>query len=67
LTRRRLEKGYKKEELTKIDRIPSSKIELLLMAVMGEGVDLQRFCRHVIHHDLDWSPSQIEQRTGRID
>src|SRR3990172_11386393 len=35
--------------------------------VMGEGVELQRFCRHVIHHDLDWNPSSIEQRTGRID
>ena len=35
--------------------------------VMGEGVDLQRFCRHVIHHDLAWNPSTIEQRTGRID
>ena len=35
--------------------------------VMGEGVDLQRYCRHVIHHDLAWNPSSIEQRTGRID
>jgi superfamily II DNA/RNA helicase len=35
--------------------------------VMGEGVDLQRCCRHVIHHDLAWNPSNIEQRTGRID
>jgi hypothetical protein len=34
---------------------------------MAEGVDLQRFCRHVVHHDLDWNPSSIEQRTGRID
>jgi len=34
---------------------------------MGEGVDLQRACRHVIHHDLAWNPSTIEQRTGRID
>lgn len=34
---------------------------------MGEGVDLQRFCGHVVHHDLDWNPSTIEQRTGRID
>ncbi|MBK7906933.1 MAG: hypothetical protein IPJ78_10275 [Gemmatimonadetes bacterium] len=30
-------------------------------------MDLQRHCRHVIHHDLDWNPSTIEQRTGRID
>ena len=35
--------------------------------VMGEGVDLQRCCRYVIHHDLAWNPSNLEQRTGRID
>ena len=40
---------------------------LVCSGVMGEGVDLQRFCRHVIHHDLAWNPSTIEQRTGRID
>jgi len=40
---------------------------LVCSQVMGEGVDLQRFCRHVIHHDLAWNPSTIEQRTGRID
>ena len=40
---------------------------LVCSQVMGEGVDLQRYCRHVIHHDLAWNPSSIEQRTGRID
>jgi len=35
--------------------------------VMGEGVDLHRFCRHIIHHDLCWNPSTLEQRTGRLD
>lgn len=40
---------------------------LVCSEVMGEGVDLQRHCRHVIHHDLDWNPSTIEQRTGRVD
>ena len=40
---------------------------LVCSEVMGEGVDLQRFCRHIIHHDLAWNPSTIEQRTGRID
>ena len=34
---------------------------------MAEGVDLHRFCRYVIHHDLDWNPSSLEQRTGRLD
>jgi hypothetical protein len=40
---------------------------LISSAVLGEGVDLHRFCRFVIHHDLSWNPSIIEQRTGRLD
>jgi hypothetical protein len=34
---------------------------------MAEGVDLHRYCRYVVHHDLCWNPSTLEQRTGRID
>lgn len=40
---------------------------LVSSSVLAEGVDLHLFCRHVIHHDLDWNPSVLEQRTGRID
>lgn len=40
---------------------------LVCSQVMGEGVDLHRYCHHVIHHDLAWNPSSIEQRTGRVD
>jgi superfamily II DNA or RNA helicase len=40
---------------------------LVASSVMSEGVDLQHDCRYVIHHDLDWNPSTLEQRTGRID
>ena len=40
---------------------------LVASSVMSEGVDLHRECRHVIHHDLDWNPSTLEQRTGRVD
>lgn len=40
---------------------------LVANSVMAEGVDLHRECRHVIHHDLDWNPSTLEQRTGRIE
>ena len=40
---------------------------LVASSVMAEGVDLHRFCRYVIHHDLCWNPSTLEQRTGRID
>jgi hypothetical protein len=34
---------------------------------MAEGLDLHLDCRHVIHHDLSWNPSTLEQRTGRVD
>jgi len=40
---------------------------LIASSVMAEGVDLHLSCRHVIHHDLCWNPSTLEQRTGRID
>lgn len=40
---------------------------LIASAVMAEGVDLHLNCRYVIHHDLCWNPSTLEQRTGRVD
>ena len=40
---------------------------LVASSVMTEGVDLHLECRHVIHHDLCWNPSTLEQRTGRVD
>lgn len=40
---------------------------LVCSEVMAESVDLQRFCRHMIHHDLARNPSTISQRTGQID
>jgi SNF2 family DNA or RNA helicase len=32
-----------------------------------EGLDLHLDCCQVIHHDLSWNPSTLEQRTGRVD
>jgi len=40
---------------------------LIASSVLAEGVDLHRSCRHVIHHDLCWNPSTLEQRNGRVD
>jgi hypothetical protein len=40
---------------------------LIASSVLAEGVDLHLNCRHVIHHDLCWNPSTLEQRTGRVD
>lgn len=40
---------------------------LIASSVMAEGVDLHLNCRQVIHHDLCWNPSTLEQRSGRVD
>lgn len=40
---------------------------LISSAVLSEGIDLHWECRTVIHHDLDWNPSTLEQRNGRLD
>lgn len=40
---------------------------LIASSVLAEGVDLHLSCRYVIHHDLCWNPSTLEQRNGRVD
>ena len=32
-----------------------------------EGVNLQNHCKHLIHFDIPWNPSKLEQCNGRID
>lgn len=33
---------------------------------LSEGIDLHRYCRHMIHYELDPSPIRTVQRNGRI-
>jgi superfamily II DNA/RNA helicase len=40
---------------------------LVASSVLAEGVDLHLACRHMIHHDLCWNLSTLEQRTRRVD
>jgi superfamily II DNA/RNA helicase len=46
---------------------PFAPFVLLASSVGQEGIDLQRFCRHVVHYDLEWNPAKLEQREGRVD
>ena len=32
-----------------------------------EGINLQTYCSDLVHFDLPWNPSRLEQRNGRID
>ena len=56
-----------RERLIAVFNTPFAPDILVASSVMGEGIDLHQECRQVIHHDLDWNPSRLEQRTGRLD
>jgi hypothetical protein len=40
---------------------------LLCTDAAREGINLQTRCRDLVHLDLPWNPSRLEQRNGRID
>jgi len=48
-------------------RMPGYPLVLISTDVLQEGEDLHTFCSKVIHYGISWTPSAMEQRTGRID
>jgi len=48
-------------------RMPGFPLVLATTDVLQEGEDLHTFCRRVVHYGISWTPSAMEQRTGRID
>ena len=48
-------------------RMPGFPFFLISTDVLQEGEDLHTFCRKVIHYGITWTPSAMEQRTGRVD
>lgn len=45
-----------------------TKVRILLATdAASEGIDLQRFCHRVVHVEIPFSPTRLEQRNGRID
>ena len=40
---------------------------LLCTDTASEGIDLHLQCHNVLHYDVPWNPSRMEQRNGRID
>ena len=39
---------------------------LIVTDKLSEGVDLHRYCRHIVHYELSPSPIRIVQRNGRV-
>lgn len=48
-------------------RMPGYPLILITTDVLQEGEDLHTFCAKVTHYGISWTPSAMEQRTGRID
>ena len=40
---------------------------LLATDSASEGIDLQLWCHRVIHYEIPWNPTRLEQRNGRVD
>lgn len=59
--------GGVNKQLVRQFRMPGFPLVLISTDVLQEGEDLHTFCRNVVHYGIAWTPSAIEQRTGRID
>ncbi|MBI5500482.1 MAG: DEAD/DEAH box helicase family protein [Deltaproteobacteria bacterium] len=59
--------GGVNQTLVRQFRMPGYPLVLLTTDVLQEGEDLHTFCSDVYHYGIAWTPSSMEQRTGRID
>jgi len=48
-------------------RMPGYPYVLVTTDVLQEGEDLHTFAAKVMHYGISWTPSAMEQRTGRVD
>lgn len=47
---------------------PSSPVQILVATdAASEGLNLQHTARLLVHYEIPWNPSRLEQRNGRID
>lgn len=63
--------GMRDEERQRIKEAfndPDDPLRLLLATdAASEGLNLQATCRYLLHWDIPWNPSRMEQRNGRLD
>lgn len=48
-------------------RMPGFPYVLVTTDIFREGEDLHTYCQNIYHYGIAWNPSDMEQRTGRID
>lgn len=62
--------GFHKRDISRVAtqfRMPGYPYVLISTDVLKEGEDLHLYCKDVYHYGIAWNPSDMEQRTGRID
>jgi hypothetical protein len=59
--------GQVNQTLVRQFRLPGYPLVLITTDLLQEGEDLHLFCSAVYHYGIAWTPSAMEQRTGRID
>lgn len=58
----------RREEVKRAFNDPADPLRILICTdAAREGINLQAQCHDLIHVDLPWNPSRLEQRNGRID
>jgi len=58
----------RRERLRRQDRFAKPETRVLLATdAASEGLNLQQYCRRIIHMELPWNPNRLEQRNGRVD
>lgn len=48
-------------------RMPGYPLVLVTTDILQEGEDLHTSCAEIMHYGITWTPSGMEQRTGRVD
>jgi len=62
--------GHHKKDVRKTAiqfRMPGYPYVLITTDILKEGEDLHSYCKNIYHYGIAWNPSDMEQRTGRID
>lgn len=57
-----------RDRIKKLFNNPQADLRILVATdAASEGLNFQESCRYVIHQELPWSPTKLEQRNGRVD
>jgi superfamily II DNA or RNA helicase len=57
-----------RDRIKKLFNNPQADLRIMVATdAASEGLNFQESCRFVIHQELPWSPTKLEQRNGRVD